>query len=97
MLQIKIVQGKSLDDLTNKVNEFLISIKTATNITVDSTNLTAVIQHEIDEEWKNQICADCRYWDCGNSSDALIGTCQMCGLRKRFNNTACDKFNDVRG
>ena len=55
MLQIKIVQGKSLDDLTNKVNELLVSIKTAKDITVDSTNLTAVIQHEIDEEWKNQI------------------------------------------
>ena len=48
MLQIKIVQGKSLDDLTNKVNELLVSIKTAKDITVDSTNLTAVIQHEID-------------------------------------------------
>lgn len=97
MIQIKIVQGKSLDDLTNKVNEFLVSIKTATDITVDINTLSAVIQYEANEEWKNQICADCRYWDCGNSSDALIGTCQMCGLRKRFLNTACEKFNDVRG
>ena len=99
MLKVKIIDGVTRHKLEDELNEFLstISSEEVRNITYDFPNFTAAIEYEAEATWKNQICADCRYWDCGNSFDALIGTCQMCGLRKRFNKTACEKFNDVRG
>lgn len=96
MLQIKLIQAESIDELTILVNDFLTSIETVTDIKVTDTSLIAVIQYEIDEQWKKEICTDCKYWDCGQSSDALMGLCQRCGGRRRFNSPACKDWADNR-
>lgn len=96
MLQIKLIKGESVDDLANKVNDFLTSVETVTDIKVTDTSLMAVIQYEIGEQWKKEICTDCKYWDCGQSSDALMGLCQRCGGRRRFNSLACKEWEDNR-
>lgn len=99
MLKVKIIDGVTKQKLEDNLNEFLSTITSEDvhNIVYDFPNFTAAIEYETEATWKNMICADCKYWDCGNSSDSLIGMCQVCGYRKRFNSKACDKFNDIRG
>lgn len=98
MLQIRIAQGKDIGDLEDKVNGVLEDIKSddVKNIEFVIPELTAVIEYIRSEEWKGRMCMDCQYWDDAGSADAVIGLCQVCGGKKRFNCKACEKFKDVR-
>ena len=97
MLQIKTFSGltESIDD---QVNAFLKTLKSEAvkDIDVRETGF-AVIQYEIKEEWSDRICSECKYWDDGGSVDSVNGLCQECGVRRRFNCRACERFKDIRG
>lgn len=99
MLQIKIVTGMTSEELTRSANEFLATIddEAVKDIKVEASEGIATIQYIVQEAWKGNMCCDCRYWDDNNDCEALIGLCQMCGGRKRFDKKACNKFSDVRG
>jgi hypothetical protein len=100
MLQIKIVQGKDADDLNERVNEFLATVKSDAihdNIDFDIPNMVAIIKYDVFEEWHGRLCSECKYWDDGESSDSVSGLCQERGCRRRFNGKACKSFKDVRG
>lgn len=98
MLKVKIIDAVTRHKMEDELNGFLSSLTSedVRNITYDFPNLTVAIEYEITDAWKNMICADCQYWDDGNSADAVIGMCQECGGRKRFNCKACERFKDVR-
>ena len=98
MLQIKIIPEDNLARLNDSVNTFLSDLTSdaVRDIDIDADRIIAVIQYEMAEAWKKMLCADCQHWDDGQSADAVMGICQMCGGRKRFNNKACSKFKDVR-
>lgn len=98
MLQIEIIEASTLDELTNKSNVFLSTLKSEQikKINVDSDKCISIIHYEIGEFWKNCLCSECKHWDDGESSDSIMGLCQAKGGRKRFNCKACEKFADVR-
>lgn len=98
MLQLKTVFFSSVKELDASVNEFLTGIETEAfrSIRVEEEKGYAVILYEAQEAWKNRMCADCKYWDDGGSSNSVIGLCQECGGRRRFNCKACDRFIDIR-
>lgn len=99
MLQINIIPGEGLTDLKDKINSFLATIKSdaVRHIEIDIEHITAIIQYEISEAWKNELCCDCSYWDDGGAPDAVNGLCHEKGGRKRFNCRACEAFKDLRG
>ena len=99
MLQIKIVHGMTVDELTLEANMFLetISDDAVKDIIVDAAEGYATIKYVVEEEYKNALCCDCRYWDDSGDCESLIGLCHECGGRKRFSQKACPKFKDVRG
>lgn len=100
MLQIKIVKGKDIGDLNERVNEFLATVKSDAikdNIDFDIPELVAIIKYELLEQWHGRLCSECKYWDDGESSDSVSGLCQECGKRRRFNAKACERYQDVRG
>ena len=98
MLQIKLLQGKDMETLTDKVNEFLASLSSEAvkDINVNDTKWLALIQYEHKDEWESKMCCDCQHWDDSGSADAVVGLCQECGGRKRFSAKACERFKDVR-
>lgn len=98
MLQLKTVIVKSIEDLDTSVNEFLSTIESDAfrSLEVKEEKGLAFILYEAKESWKGRMCADCQYWDDGNSSDSVSGICHECGGRRRFNCKACDRFKDVR-
>lgn len=98
MLQIKLLQGKDMETLTDKVNEFLASLSSEAvkDINVNDTKWIAVIQYEHKDEWEGMMCCDCKHWDDSGSDDAVAGLCQECGGRRRFSAKACERFKDVR-
>lgn len=101
MVQIKFIEGDTLTSLERSINSFLAGI-TAEDLRDISYNLevdtkTAIIEYVAQEAWKKCLCCDCQHWDGGDDTSSVIGLCQMCGKRKRFNNRACDCFKDVRG
>lgn len=98
MVKVKIIDAVSRIGLENEVNEFLTTIKSeeVRKTEYDLPNFTALIEYEIEEAWKKMMCADCQHWDDTGSADAVIGVCQECGGRKRFNCSACERFKDVR-
>lgn len=99
MLQIKLVPGETIDSLNEAVNAFLANYKedAIKDINVDTEKMIATIQYITSEEWKGEMCCDCRFWDDGDSEDSLVGLCQIRGGRKRFSNKACECWKDVRG
>ena len=100
MLQIKILQGKDIGDLNERVNEFLATVKSDAikdNIDFDIPELVAIIKYELLEQWYGRLCSECKYWDDGESSDSVSGLCQERGCRRRFNAKACERYQDVRG
>lgn len=98
MLQIKLLQGKDIETLTDKVNAFLASLSSEAvkGIDVNDTKWIAVIQYEHKDEWEGKMCCDCQHWDDSGSDDAVVGLCQECGGRRRFSAKACECFKDVR-
>ena len=100
MIQIKLIQGGDLKTLNDNVNETLAGIPSDAikePIKFDFSEMVAIIQFELIEEWKNRMCAECRYFDDGGEPSAVSGLCQEHGWRRRFNNKACECFKDVRG
>ena len=99
MLKVKIIDAETRHKMEDELNEFLSSLtsKDIRNITYDFSNFTVAIEYELTDAWKDMICADCQHWDDGNSCDSVIGVCQECGGRKRFNCKACERFKDIRG
>ena len=99
MLQIQIVTGENVKDLTDKTNACLapISTEAVRDIDINVKELTAVIQYQLIEEWTKRLCSECQYWDDSGSSSAVSGLCQDNGRRYRFNCQACKNFKDVRG
>ena len=105
MLQIKIVEpprewenGKAVS-LEDAVNKFLATIEAESvkDIRISDKADKAVIQYEVKEAWKDQMCGDCKYWDDGGSPSAVRGLCHECGGRRRFNCRACKEWKDMRG
>jgi len=96
MLQIKTVFFSRISDMDSSVNEFLSTIESECFKDIRIEDGYAVIMYESKESWKGRMCADCQYWDDGNSSDSVSGICHECGGRRRFNCKACDRFKDVR-
>lgn len=100
MLQIKIVSGMTDEELTTLTNEFLQTIPEDSVKEVDTSAAAdghVTVKYVIAEEWKGHLCCDCRYWDDGDDCESMIGLCQECGGRRRFNQKSCQKFKDVRG
>lgn len=99
MLHIKTIFFNSVKEIDASVNEFLDTIETDSfrSIDVKEEKGMAFILYEVKEAWKDNICADCKYWDDGGAVDSVSGLCQECGGRRRFNNKACNRFKDVRG
>ena len=99
MLKVKIIDGVTKHKLEDELNEFLSTLtsEAVRNIVYDFPNFTVAIEYEMEEAWKNMICADCQHWDDGNSIDSVMGLCHECGGRKRFNCKACERFKDIRG
>lgn len=99
MLQIEIVSGNTKEELQNSVNTFLktVSEDAVNDIKVEAEKGTATILYTVKETWQGHLCCDCRHWDDSNDAEALIGLCQECGGRRRFNNKSCNHFKDVRG
>lgn len=95
LMQVKFITGKDLANLESNLNSFLATLSSDPTIKYELADLTAIV--EFSEVLKDTICCDCRHWDCGNSSDSVIGFCQMCGQRKRFNSKGCNKYADIRG
>ena len=96
MYQVKFVLGVDAPDLTECLN------RTLSNLQHDVVDIkfpddkTAAIIYEVEEEYKSHLCCDCAMWDDTNSTSNLIGLCQFCGKRKRFNDKACRSFKDIR-
>lgn len=96
MLQIKICQGFSYDDLTQKVNEALSEIKSE-NVSVKylpNDKYAVSIEYEIEEEYKSRLCCDCAYWE--DDGHSLANFCTLNGKRVRYNCRACTKYKDLR-
>ena len=98
MLQIKIITVTHLSELDTTVNEFLATLddEAVKDIKTDIEKGTATIQYIIKEAWKNRLCCDCQYWDDGGET-SVTGICHCTGKRRRFNNSSCKSFKDVRG
>ena len=96
MLQVKFVLGVDSLDLTECLNRTLSNLKHEVIDVKFPDNTTAAIIYEIKEEYKDRICCDCSLWDDTTSTSNLIGLCQFCGKRKRFNDKACRDFKDIR-
>lgn len=96
MLQVKTIYGTDPPNLNDSLNKEL-SQFTSKIVDIKFPNdSTAVIIYELTEEFENEICCDCQYWDDTSCSTNLIGFCMLCGKRKRFNEKACRQFKDVR-
>lgn len=98
MLKVKIVAVTKLAELEPAINDFIATLdeEAIKDISIDITKGTAIIQYVAQEEWRNHICADCKYWDDGGSPSAVGGLCHECGTRRRFNCKACKSFKDIR-
>ena len=98
MLQIKTFHHNDPQHIDDLVNQFLATLtsEAVKDIDVRESGF-AVVTYEVKDTWSDMICADCSYWDDTGSADAVIGLCQECGGRKRFNCKACQKFKDIRG
>jgi len=98
MILIKTVFFSSLKDMDTAVNEFLSTIgdDSFKDIKVEDEKGFAVILYEAQEEWKDRMCSECKYWDDAGQSDSVSGLCHECGGRRRFNCRACDRFKDIR-
>lgn len=98
MLQTKIVDGLTRSEVETALNEALSKINSE-KVTVkwpDPRCLIAVIEYELEEAWRKEICCDCKYYDDTDSDNGVIGLCQERGKRTRFNCRACKEFKDVR-
>ena len=92
-MRIKLLVGTDYKDLENQINEAVKSQKDA-SVDVNFETIAAVVTFNEDAK---TMCMDCRFWDDGGEHDSLIGLCQCCGGRKRFNNKSCGEFKDRRG
>ena len=101
MLQIKIIEEYTAENLNKSVNEFLATVKSeeVKDIQFDLNDIPvmAIIQYEVIEPWTQEKCYDCKYWDDGGDSAAVSGLCRECRGRRRFNCKACPSFKDIRG
>ena len=99
MFKIEILEGENLKDLQNKVNGFIEPLKAddIKGIDIREGTIVAIIQYEIEEEWRNAKCMDCSQWDDEGKTDTVSGLCHIHGRRTRFNCRACKEFKDIRG
>ena len=98
MLQTKLIQGTDLPDLFGNLNLFLSQVQSDEKPTIhyQLNDLIIIVEYETNAAYKNAICCECQLWDDSGSSQSLIGFCQLCGQRKRFNCKACSSYKDVR-
>lgn len=95
-MQVKIICEQSHAALEDELNKFLAGLADdPTDIKVDIANCSAVVHYS--NVNPKSICCECKFWDDGGKHDELMGLCQRCGGRKRFNAKACNKYEDVRG
>ena len=94
MFQVKLVCGTDPQNLNDSLNRELSTIQSE-NVKVKFADAkTAFIVYETVSS--KEICCDCQFWDDTQSNTSLMGFCQMCGKRKRFNDKACEQFKDIR-
>lgn len=96
MKKIKIIEGWSAEALEQKTNEALASIK------AESVDIKYMLpEHKIVIEYDERIvelkCMDCQFYDKNGDGRGAFGCCQRKGVRVRFSQKACDRFEDVRG
>lgn len=98
MLQTKFVLGVDVPDLEQSLNAALTKIASE-NIKVNYflDNLTAIVEYEVLEAYKQRLCCECSFWDDGGATSSLSGFCTMTGKRLRYNCKACSHYTDVRG
>ena len=99
MLKVKIIESVAGRNLVDDLNDFLATLKSedVRKTVYDQFPQFIVVEYEKREAWAGKMCAECQYWDDSGSSDAVVGLCQECGGRKRFNCKACSRFKDIRG
>ena len=96
MLQVKFVLGCDALDLTESLNRTLSNMEEEIADIKFVDSKTAAIIFKVAEEYLDRLCCDCSFWDDSNSTSNLIGLCQFCGKRKRFNDKACRSYKDIR-
>ena len=96
MKKIRIIESWSAETLEQKTNEALASIK------AESVEIKYMLpEHKIVIEYEERVielmCMDCQFYDINADHRGAFGCCQRKGVRVRFSEKACDRFEDLRG
>ena len=96
-MKVKFCIGLDYLDLQRAINEALSEINSEkTNLIYFLDKNLAIIEYEPKEQRKC-MCVDCAHYDpSGDPYRKAYGLCQFHGERKRFNETACRSYLDVR-
>lgn len=87
--QFKFISGSSLDELQENLNNFTADIDSNPTVTWIKEYLVMV---EINTVTPNHICCECANWSDGGVCDAIYGECPARGLRRRYSDPACGKY-----
>lgn len=96
MKQIRIVEGATADVLEAKANEVLSSIQTDEAEIRYMLDMNKIVI-EYFSHAKSLKCMDCQFYDVNGDMRGAFGCCQRKGIRVRFSENACDRFEDIRG
>lgn len=96
MKQIRIVEGATADVLEAKANEVLSLIQTDEAEIRYMLDMNKIVI-EYFSHAKNLKCMDCQFYDVNGDLRGAFGCCQRKGIRVRFSENACDRFEDIRG
>ena len=96
MKRIIIVEGFSAEALERKTNEALESIN------AESVELKYMLHEnkiviEYEKVCRKNKCMDCQFYDATGDLRGAFGSCQRKGVRVRFTEDACERFEDLRG
>ena len=95
MKKIRIVEGDCTQSLETKANEILASIpedSVEIRYMLDTNKIVIeYVEHVIELK-----CMDCQFYDKTGDHRGAFGCCQRKGVRVRFSEDACDRFEDLR-
>ena len=96
MKKIKIIEASSSEVLELKTNEALATIK-ADEIEIKyMLELNRIVLEYVEHAIECK-CMDCQFYDVNGDLRGAFGCCQRKGIRVRFSEKACDRFEDIRG
>lgn len=96
MKQIRIIEGATADVLEAKANEVLSSIQTDEAEIRYMLDMNKIVIEYLSHA-KSLKCMDCQFYDVNGDMRGAFGCCQRKGIRVRFSENACDRFEDIRG